>query len=566
MLYCALFVIVSFLLLEFRQNTVPRRYVNIFLKYVKKIQTAINASAIMIIFAQTLNKHFNCKGIIVFIENDKIAKRISVGMKLRPLQKVNLHKNTFCSISPHIVTRLGASYVAKYNYQLYLPYSSHHQCYFFCLHDYQLPHRVQILVELLRKYTVLFLRASLLETRNKSFSKELGNIEDAFSQVIKNSPNSFIVTDKNMKILYANDMFLNLTGYTSKKIQNINFTSFFPDFKKLITNIVRQINTNQLLVDYIPELKVSFKKQQYYLDLTCYPINSSNNKVLFLVFVIRDQTSQVELSRELRSAQELSTRQLNEKVDLATKELIVSNKELQRAVELKSEFVSTITHELRTPLTSLKGFLSLLANEKLGKLNKKQMESIVILKEETDRLSLLINDILDFSKLEAGKSSLQISQIDLTEMIISVQKTLKAELDQKKIKCLISGQSVLAFVDAEKMRRVFMNLLNNAIKYSPSKTTITIELHKTEHKIIIIFQDQGYGIPQENLPHIFDAFYTVRSQMTMPIKGTGLGLAIVKHILSLHNATISVKSTVNKGTTFTIELPILTAINQKQTA
>jgi len=222
--------------------------------------------------------------------------------------------------------------------------------------------------------------------------------------------------------------------------------------------------------------------------------------------------------------------------------------------EMKDSFISTVSHELRTPLTSMKLYLSLLKNEKLGGMNKKQKESLHIVEQENNRLSKLINDILDLSKLEAGKEKLNLKKFKVHDLVndkiyTNIAKDQKIKLIKKIPKNMIIE------ADYDKMKQVFINLYNNAIKFTDKKGKIWISAKNLKDKYQFSIKDNGKGIEKEKIPKLFNKFYQTENFMIRKEKGSGLGLAIVKKIVDLHNGNIYVESKLNKGSEFIVEIP-----------
>ncbi|MFH1771101.1 MAG: HAMP domain-containing sensor histidine kinase [archaeon] len=243
-------------------------------------------------------------------------------------------------------------------------------------------------------------------------------------------------------------------------------------------------------------------------------------------------------------------------VDKATlkRELTLAREKYLREHELsemKDDFVSTVSHELRTPLTSMKLYLALLKQKKFGHLNKKQLNAVEIVENEGSRLKKLIDDILNLSRLESKKSPVNFSEIDLCRL---VNNNLYFNLAEQK-GLIINNKVTKRFmvkVDEGKFKQVFINLLSNAVSYARSIITISAEMHENHWKFIV--EDDGEGIPQEELNKLFDKFYRVGSHLTKGKKGTGLGLTIVKNIVELHNGEVWAESEIGKGTRFIIRI------------
>ncbi|MFW6220537.1 MAG: ATP-binding protein [Nanoarchaeota archaeon] len=248
---------------------------------------------------------------------------------------------------------------------------------------------------------------------------------------------------------------------------------------------------------------------------------------------------------------------LEKKIADATKELKEKNIQLKKIDQIKSEFVSNVSHELRTPLTSISGYSKLISMEKLGKITKKQKESLKVIINESDRLTRLINDVLDLSKLEAGKIKINKEKFDIIDCINEVINTLKSIANEKKIKLKLKKTGKNFTIDAGRdlIKQVLINLINNAIKFSYNNNSVEIIVKSLKDNFKITIKDKGRGISKEFLPKLFNKFYQIDSSLTREHGGTGLGLVIVKHIVDLHNGKIDVKSKLNKGSEFTIILP-----------
>lgn len=228
--------------------------------------------------------------------------------------------------------------------------------------------------------------------------------------------------------------------------------------------------------------------------------------------------------------------------------LDISN--IRKIQEVKRDFVRDASHELKTPLTAIKGFIETLEEEPT---NKKYIE---IIKRNVDRMINIINDLIMLSKLEDKETKLEITEFDFKEMIESIVKIFSNQIKEKNLKFTleIDDKDKKIKGDLFKLEQVFINLIDNSIKYS-EKGEIRVKLYKKEGKVFIEVSDTGIGIPKESLDRIFDRFYVVNKSRSKSLGGTGLGLSIVKHIVLLHGGKIEVSSELGKGTKFIIILP-----------
>ncbi|MFD2442989.1 ATP-binding protein [Bacillus sp. CGMCC 1.16607] len=223
--------------------------------------------------------------------------------------------------------------------------------------------------------------------------------------------------------------------------------------------------------------------------------------------------------------------------------------------QMKSEFVSTVSHELRTPLASILGFTELMLNREL-KVERKQ-KYLTTIYNEAKRLTALINDFLDVQRMEAGKQTYEKKFINLIPIIEKVVENQQISTNQHHIQFVNRGKSDLILGDRYKIEQVFMNLINNAIKYSPDGGDIEIKLYEKEDKLFVDIKDQGLGIPDEYVDKLFSKFYRIDNSDRRRIGGTGLGLAIVQEIMKAHDGNVTVHSEYGKGSTFTCAFPLI---------
>jgi len=228
---------------------------------------------------------------------------------------------------------------------------------------------------------------------------------------------------------------------------------------------------------------------------------------------------------------------------------------------MKTDFVSNVSHELRTPLAGIKAYIEMLLDGDAEDPETRQ-EFHEIISGETDRLSRLIDNILNLARIESGVVKVAVEPMDLTAVVKSTCEVAAPQAKAKAIELVESLAPVFTQVEADRdmINQAVMNLVSNAIKYTPEGGTVRVGTRIEDHRGVAVVEvaDSGVGIPPEDLPHLFDKFYRVKSSCKMA-KGTGLGLALVKHIVeTLHRGTLTVRSTVgdNSGSVFTIELPI----------
>jgi signal transduction histidine kinase len=227
---------------------------------------------------------------------------------------------------------------------------------------------------------------------------------------------------------------------------------------------------------------------------------------------------------------------------------------------MKDEFVLTASHELRSPLTSVQGFAELLMLER-EKLSPKQAETVEIILDNTRHLVRLLNDLLDLARSDAGRLAIKPIETEVAPLVDDAVRTMRSQTEAR-------GQSLdqeiapglpTVTVDRDRIRQVLVNLLTNAHEYSPEGASIhvTAGLHDAEVELAV--SDDGPGMPEDQLEHIFDRFTRGDAGLTQHVGGTGLGLAISKSLVELHGGTIAAASTLGQGSTFCVRLPIAAA-------
>jgi len=239
----------------------------------------------------------------------------------------------------------------------------------------------------------------------------------------------------------------------------------------------------------------------------------------------------------------------------ARNEMVITFHEITKEKNLekiKKDFVINVSHELRTPLTSIKGYLETI--EGLDKTQKKYLDTAL---RNTDRLINIVKDLLLISELESDEFELNQENVDIQELILKVVKIFNQKIEKKSLDIKIDIEKKLPLFkgDSFKLEQMIINLLDNAVKYT-EQGSIEISAKRTDSKIDITIKDTGIGIPDKDLPRIFERFYVVDKSRSRNVGGTGLGLSIVKHIVHLHKGTVKVESKPGIGTAFHVSLPL----------
>ena len=227
---------------------------------------------------------------------------------------------------------------------------------------------------------------------------------------------------------------------------------------------------------------------------------------------------------------------------------------LKESDQLKSALVANVSHEVRTPLTIVKLGLANLTDGIVGKISEMQKNVIQGCQETVDRLIRMVNQLLDLSKIEAGKFMMKRSLLDMNSLIENELSNFSSLLKEKKLQLRkqIPTDSLKIWADRDKITQVFINLFDNAVKYTPGSSRITVRLVDVNSDVRIEVEDTGKGIPADKLNKIFDKFERVAQGKVL---GTGLGLPIAKDIVQMHHGRIWVESELKKGSKFVVLLP-----------
>ncbi|MCU4677126.1 ATP-binding protein [Catenovulum sp. 2E275] len=268
---------------------------------------------------------------------------------------------------------------------------------------------------------------------------------------------------------------------------------------------------------------------------------------------------------KLESEIEVATQDLQQNLLLVEEknaELDIARKEALEASKIKSQFLATMSHEVRTPLNAIVGFTKELSKAKLP---NPYQDYVTTINASADNLIAIVNDVLDFSKIEAGKIELDYSAFNLNQMIEDVIKLMSREAFSKGLEFSLESDilPIAAIGDQHRFKQIITNLLSNAIKFTPDgyiilRISIT-SISETQHQLNIDIEDSGIGISKEKQSKLFNAFHQADASTTRRYGGTGLGLAITHGLVQKMNGTISLKSELGRGSTFSLKLPITTS-------
>lgn len=334
---------------------------------------------------------------------------------------------------------------------------------------------------------------------------------------------------------------ISIPDLATSKDQSLEFISEL-NFKSLhIAPLsLRDINFGALVLLYKSNTVLSHERMQILLDLV------QGGSIAIAGALARDELSNY-------------THKLEDLVHERTSDLAIQTARADDANQAKSQFVANMSHELRTPLTSIVGFSSVLGEEIFGALNEDQNDAVHSIIRATEHLKDLINDVLDMARVESGKEEARASEIKLSEILPQVQKLMMQTGAGKNVK--LSGFSFKdedhfsIWADGRHVRQILINIISNAIKYTPPGGNVKIELERIADKVKISIIDSGVGIPTSDRGKVFQEFSRLEDEYSTQQIGTGLGLNLTKKLVELNGGSIDFKSELGIGTTFFFLIP-----------
>jgi len=259
---------------------------------------------------------------------------------------------------------------------------------------------------------------------------------------------------------------------------------------------------------------------------------------------------------QLRAALQETNRQLEQRVQDRTAELQSALNKLSELNQLKSNIVANISHELRTPLTHIKGYLELLITEMMGPLSEDQVSALEVMQRSTERLERQIEDLILFSIASRGEFSLRLAPKSVDALFEAIIKRSQTKALEKRIELRTEVPPEIGHinVDEEKFSWALVQLVDNAIKFTPPEGKVTLVAAPRNGMIRLAVIDTGIGIPEDRMAELFEPFHQLDGSSTRRYGGTGLGLSLVRQIIEAHGSSIHVQSTVGKGSRFEFEV------------
>jgi len=396
-----------------------------------------------------------------------------------------------------------------------------------------------------------------LEAKVRERTQELWEVNQLLQTVLDAFPLSIFWKDRQSVILGCNQLFAITTGMDSP-LEAIGKSDF--DFACSEDEALAYIAEDQQIMESgLAKLNVEEKitlvsGEQQWIQSNKIPLRDAEGNVIGVLGTFQDISDRKQAEIQLKLA----------------------NQELLRATKLKDEFLANMSHELRTPLNSILGMSESLQEEILGSLNERQLKAIATIESSGEHLLSLINDILDLSKISSGMVELDIAPVSVKNLCTSSLVFVKQQAFNKsiKIRSHIPPHVKNINIDERRIKQVLINLLTNAVKFTPNKGNIKLivaigcgdrwqgeatipQQIRDQNSPMILFQvvDTGIGIAANDLPMLFQSFVQIDSALNRQYEGTGLGLALVKQLVELHGGQVMVESELGQGSCFTFALP-----------
>lgn len=347
--------------------------------------------------------------------------------------------------------------------------------------------------------------------------------------LVENAGSAIVSTDARDQILSWNRAAEVIFGYSKEEMIGKNLADLAPQNHP---TELRDLRTKVELTGPLRNLEVRRRRKDgsvINVALAVSPIKQKFDEIVGFLYIAKDITEAKRYERRLR--------------------------QLDR---MKSDFVSNVSHELRTPLTAIKGSVDNMLDGITGPINERQTRYLVRIKSNADRLGRLINELLDLSRIESGKIDLKPANLPMVALAKEVAEGLRPMAAEKLMSLEVShtDDEVVAWADRDKLIQVFVNLVGNAVKFTPSHGRVTIVVEKDRQEVVrVSITDTGPGIPEEELDKIFDKFYQVAQVNKEKTKGAGLGLAISKALVEMHGGRLWIESEVGKGSVFSFTVP-----------
>ncbi|UCC17822.1 MAG: PAS domain-containing protein, partial [Dehalococcoidales bacterium] len=358
----------------------------------------------------------------------------------------------------------------------------------------------------------------------------------ARDSIVENLKDVLIVTDENTNIIDMNAKAQSITGHTLQQSYGIPITQLLPDLSN-------HIETNGSIENFNFQTPIASSEQSKILDVEVTPIRDISESITSFIFVGHDITEIVGLNEQLTQLYK------------GEKEL---RKELEKEIEKRIEFSRVLVHELKTPLTSVLGMAELLSESNPQPPYDRAINSI---NRSTLELNNRISELLELTRAEVGALSIEPHKINPSVVISEVIRDMEPNITSQDLVLRTEIDSELPYINADekRLRQVIQNLVTNAVKASKTGGEILVATTRQGDYIKVIVRDNGQGIGKDDQPHIFEPYFRAKG-VAEKYEGLGLGLTLSKKIIELHNGKIWLESELEKGSTFSFTIPVMSPI------
>ncbi|HAZ7574596.1 ATP-binding protein [Legionella sp. PATHC032] len=412
-----------------------------------------------------------------------------------------------------------------------------------------------------------------------------------FKSIFDSLPDLYLILDRDFNIIEVSAAYLQATMVSRKQILGKNVFNAFPDnpndpkatgVKNLYASFQRVLKNKSADTMAIQKYDIQRPiergggfEERYWSPINT-PVLGPDQEVEYIIHRVEDVTEFIHLkktgSEQLKLMEELRTKAGEMEVEIylraqeiqeANKRLEEANKNLARLDQIKTQFFANVSHELRTPLMLILGPLEMLLAEK--SLPSSVRNTLRRIENNAQILLKHVNDLLNISKLDAGKMILHYANIDLAKLIRQTIALFEAQIPERKLAFSVDLPNELqAQMDPDKIQHILINILSNAVKFTPQNAKVWIRLEQINPETCRLqIEDNGQGIPPDLCETIFERFFQVEEPTTRTVGGTGLGLSIAKDFVELHGGSIFAGNARNGGAIFTIELPLKAPQNVK---
>ena len=389
----------------------------------------------------------------------------------------------------------------------------------------------------------------------RAAARQETSLESRFRKLLEAAPDAILEVNPDGRIMLLNEAAERMFGYSRGELLGSNVENLVP---AAMRGGHAQHRASYASHPKTRPMGTGLELQGQRKDGSLFPveISLSPNWIegsLHVIASVRDITERKHVEGRIQALREQYTAELTAK----NEQLEARNQEVERANRLKNEFLASMSHELRTPLHTIIGFSELLTEQLEGPLNPKQHRFVGHILQDARHLLELINEILDISKIESGRVELKREEFDFGQCIDEVLAGIQQHAAAKNIR-LENRNSFHAnlYADRVRIKEVFYNLLNNAVKFTPEGGRVWVESTADSKQLQVLVCDTGIGIAKNEQSAIFDKFYQIQNAMGHAREGTGLGLAITKHLVEIHQGSISLESRPGQGSKFKVTFPL----------